>query len=84
MIPQDVNDRNYHKYRETSKGTAVAIVDDSLPIDGNNSSVSITVSTHGFVTTTTISKAIGQDTYQKTIVEDSSDNSTVISKWSKI
>lgn len=55
-----------------------------LPTAGNNPSTSITESTVGTVTTTTIQKTIGAATYQQTIAEDSSDNSVTISSWSEI
>jgi len=49
-----------------------------------NPSLSITESVDGTVTTTTIQKTIGDDVYQQTIEEDSSDNSVIVLAWSKL
>jgi len=57
---------------------------DLPPTAQTNSSVSITESTIGTVTTTTIQKTIDSDVYQQTIREDSSDNSVTVSIWSKL
>ena len=77
-LPQDVNDRNYRKHRETSKGVAVAVIDDSLPVDGNNPSATYDLSSDKVV----IQKTIGSDTYQQTI--DWSTNPISESEWTKL
>lgn len=49
-----------------------------------NPSMTINISTSGSVKTTTIQKTIGSDVFQKTIAEDSSDSSSIISEWIKV
>lgn len=67
-----------------SDSTGRVFTYDHLPTEGNNPSTSITEAVVGTVTTTTIQKTIGATTYQQTIEEDSSDNSTTISAWSVV
>lgn len=80
-IPQDINEREYSKFDNDNR---VLVNGDILPTSGNNPSISISESTVGTVTTTTITKTIGATSYQKTVVEDSSDNSTEVSAWSEV
>jgi hypothetical protein len=61
--------------------------DVSVNVDGSigsNPSMTVATSVSGTVTTTTLTKTIGSTSYEKTIEEDSSDNSTVISAWSEV
>jgi uncharacterized membrane protein YkoI len=83
-LPQDINDCNYRKHREITSGVAVSVIDDSLPTEGDNASMTVATSVVGTVTTTTLTKTIGSTSYEKTIEEDSSDNSIVISAWSEV
>jgi len=64
-LPQDVNDRNYRKHRETSKGVAVAVIDDSLPVDGNNPSFLISKNASGEVVY--VDTTISGTTYRQTL-----------------
>lgn len=64
-------------------GTQKTQVVETIPTDTTklNGSVVISEVVNGTVTTKTIVKTIGVNTYTKTVATDSSDNSVTISSW---
>ena len=80
-LPIDVNDCNYRKYRETSKGVAVAVTDDSLPTDGNNAPLVLAYDVDGNLST--ITKTINSVQYQKTLTYTGG-SLTGVSSWQEV
>lgn len=71
-LPQDINDRHYGKYRDTTSGIAVAVINpdgtqisNALPTSGNNPSTALSYDVDGNLQY--IDETIGSTTYRTTL-----------------
>jgi len=89
QTPQELQNQSFDRDYQVNVVESMTV----NPVTGNierpvaiqgNASISITESVLGSVTTKVITKTIGSTSYQKTITQDSSDNSVSVSTWSAV
>ena len=82
-LPRDINDREHGKFKEVSLQTTVAVtpIDGATPLEGNNSSYSLTYNASDQLTQ--IDKIIGTITYRK-ILTWTGDVMTASSAWVEV
>jgi len=89
QTPQELQNQSFDRDYQVNVVESMTV----NPVTGNierpvaiqgNASISITESVLGSVTTKVITKTIGSTSYQKTITQDSSDNSVSVSTWSEV
>lgn len=84
QLPEDLNIREYSKFRENKGKPAIAVViDETVPTDTINNNPSATY-TYTSGNLTKITKIINSVSYEKTFTYDSNNNLTASSAWSEV